>query len=205
MIPPPIFFSVLPKRKRAVDGPKEKNAWRGTCAQGASSLKYGSCSSELPPILHSPTGARRSRSSNHLPPRLHPGGHRWWSSKSPSSWPRCRYPGKEKNKVSGTSRPPPAPRRGQRLSWNPTDNPPRNIFSFPPCTAHFLFDVSKRKWGVHSAGKAGVVPRPAPVARKNVPAPRRREKPPRWVSAPRRRPLLTKVRIRTIIRTLRLI
>ena len=22
-----------------------------------------------------------------------------------------------------------------------------NIFSFPPCTAHFLFDVSKRKWG----------------------------------------------------------
>ena len=26
----------------------------------------------------------------------------------------------------------------------------RNIFSFPPCTAHFLFDVSKRKWGVHS-------------------------------------------------------
>ena len=25
-----------------------------------------------------------------------------------------------------------------------------DIFSFPPCTAHFLFDVSKRKWGVHS-------------------------------------------------------
>ena len=22
-----------------------------------------------------------------------------------------------------------------------------DIFSFPPCTAHFLFDVSKRKWG----------------------------------------------------------
>ena len=34
--------------------------------------------------------------------------------------------------------------------------PPRNIFSFPPCTAHFLFDVSKRKWGVHSTGKAGI-------------------------------------------------
>ena len=28
-----------------------------------------------------------------------------------------------------------------------------NIFSFPPCTAHFLFDVSKRKWGVHPHGK----------------------------------------------------
>ena len=28
-----------------------------------------------------------------------------------------------------------------------------DIFSFPPCTAHFLFDVSKRKWGVHPHGK----------------------------------------------------
>ena len=27
-----------------------------------------------------------------------------------------------------------------------------DIFSFPPCTAHFLFDVSKRKWGVHPHG-----------------------------------------------------
>ena len=24
-----------------------------------------------------------------------------------------------------------------------------NIFSFPPGAAHFLFDVSKRKWGAH--------------------------------------------------------
>ncbi|WP_302645889.1 hypothetical protein, partial [uncultured Dysosmobacter sp.] len=29
-----------------------------------------------------------------------------------------------------------------------------DIFSFPPCTAHFLFDVSKRKWGVHSNGQS---------------------------------------------------
>ena len=28
-----------------------------------------------------------------------------------------------------------------------------DIFSFPPCTAHFLFDVSKRKCGVHPHGK----------------------------------------------------
>ena len=33
--PPPIFFSVLPKRKRAVDGPKEKNASAGRSARGA--------------------------------------------------------------------------------------------------------------------------------------------------------------------------
>ena len=26
---------------------------------------------------------------------------------------------------------------------------PPNIFSFPPGAAHFLFDVSKRKWGAH--------------------------------------------------------
>ena len=25
----------------------------------------------------------------------------------------------------------------------------QNIFSFPPGAAHFLFDVSKRKWGAH--------------------------------------------------------
>ena len=29
-----------------------------------------------------------------------------------------------------------------------------NIFSFPPCTAHFLFDVSKRKWGVYSGRRS---------------------------------------------------
>ena len=32
-----------------------------------------------------------------------------------------------------------------------------DIFSFPPCTAHFLFDVSKRKWGVRPCGGS---PRP---------------------------------------------
>ena len=31
-----------------------------------------------------------------------------------------------------------------------------DIFSFPPCTAHFLFDVSKRKWGVHSPRQSRV-------------------------------------------------
>ena len=33
--PPPIFFSILPKRKRAVDGPKEKNASAGRSARSA--------------------------------------------------------------------------------------------------------------------------------------------------------------------------
>ena len=34
-IAPPIFFSILPKRKRAVHGPKEKNAAAGRSAQSA--------------------------------------------------------------------------------------------------------------------------------------------------------------------------
>ena len=88
VIPPPIFFSVLPKRKRAVDGPKEKNAWRGTCACAQVRLQYGGCSNEVPPKLESPAGARRSLPSNRLPPRLHPVSYRWWSKKSPSSQPR---------------------------------------------------------------------------------------------------------------------
>ena len=32
---PPIFFSILPKRKRAAPGPKEKNAAAGRSAQSA--------------------------------------------------------------------------------------------------------------------------------------------------------------------------
>ena len=35
---PPIFFSILPKRKRAVDGPKEKIAAAGRAAQAHPSM-----------------------------------------------------------------------------------------------------------------------------------------------------------------------
>ena len=45
---PPIFFSVLPKRKRAAPGPKEKNARRRTCAFAQVGLKRGS-SEYVPP------------------------------------------------------------------------------------------------------------------------------------------------------------
>ena len=40
-----------------------------------------------------------------------------------------------------------SPAGGRRSALAQTDPP--NIFSFPPGAAHFLFDVSKRKWGVH--------------------------------------------------------
>ena len=41
----------------------------------------------------------------------------------------------------------PSPAGGRRSALARTDPP--NIFSFPPGAAHFLFDVSKRKWGAH--------------------------------------------------------
>ena len=43
----------------------------------------------------------------------------------------------------------PSPAGGRRSAPAQTDPP--NIFSFPPGAAHFLFDVSKRKWGAHPA------------------------------------------------------
>ena len=36
------------------------------------------------------------------------------------------------------------------VSWPVSGQLIPDTFSFPPCTAHFLFGVSKRKWGVHS-------------------------------------------------------
>ena len=44
----------------------------------------------------------------------------------------------------------PSPAGGRRSALAQTDPP--NIFSFPPGAAHFLFDVSKRKWGAHPCG-----------------------------------------------------
>ena len=41
----------------------------------------------------------------------------------------------------------PSPAGGRRSAQAQTDPP--NMFSFPPGAAHFLFDVSKRKWGAH--------------------------------------------------------
>ena len=52
----------------------------------------------------------------------------------------------------------------------------KSVFSLPPCTAHSLFDASKREWGVHPrAAKRHTSPVPAPAARlprrgKNTPA-----------------------------------
>ena len=65
-IPPPIFFSVLQKRKRAVDGPKEKNAARLRLPQNrhasARGVVYaGMSASGYPACLHPLALARRAR------------------------------------------------------------------------------------------------------------------------------------------------
>ena len=99
----------------------------------------------------------------------------WEIGDVPVSFFRCRFlgaPGQrqrnKKRRVSGRSKPTRSPRRGQRLSGLLPSPPPRNIFSFPPCTAHFLFDVSKRKWGVHSCRQSRPSPRPLIGNQENV-------------------------------------
>ena len=44
------------------------------------------------------------------------------------------------------------------VSWPMRGQLSPDTFSFPPCTAHFLFGVSKRKWGVHSARQSRAIP-----------------------------------------------
>ena len=59
----------------------------------------------------------------------------------------------------------PAVRTGRSfvwVSWPMRGQLSPDTFSFPPCTAHFLFGVSKRKWGCIPAGKACI---PAAVRR----------------------------------------
>ncbi len=53
---PPFSFCGV-KERTGGGAVQEKKRWRGTCAYAQVRLKYGSCSSELPPKLESPTGA----------------------------------------------------------------------------------------------------------------------------------------------------
>ena len=67
---PPIFFSVLPKRKRAAPGPKEKNAWRRTCTCVQVCLIRGSSESVLTKTGESSAGSRRTWAFALLCPRV---------------------------------------------------------------------------------------------------------------------------------------
>ena len=119
------------KRERAVEPSKRKNAWRGTCAvaqvrlnTGAVLAKCHQFSSLLParagliPRVSGPRADTRA---------VIAGGHRKARPPSPADATLERK-WKKKQGVSQTSHPPPAPRRGQKLSWNPTDNPTARRF-----------------------------------------------------------------------------
>ena len=57
------------------------------------------------------------------------------------------------------------------VSWPVSGQLIPDTFSFPPCTAHFLFGVSKRKWGVHSArqSRASLRRTGAVFSKENIP------------------------------------
>ena len=84
-IPPPIFFSVLWKRKWAVDGPKEKAAFCAAhAATGVSRIGSGK-------DCRSSAGSRRTLPiSRPLSRACQLGGHRGGKSHGPCACPRCR-------------------------------------------------------------------------------------------------------------------
>ena len=95
-IPPPIFFSVLWKRKWAVDGPKEKAAFCAAhAATGVSRIGSGK-------DWRSSAGSRRTLPiSRPLSRACQLGGHRGGKSHGPCACPRCRSM-VPRGKVSGS-------------------------------------------------------------------------------------------------------
>ena len=51
-----------------------------------------------------------------------------------------------------------------RELWASAPKVASDIFSFPPAAAHFLFDVSKRKWGADPCGEAALPRRSRRIA-----------------------------------------
>ncbi len=158
----------LAEKKTGGGAVQEKKRRRGTCAQGASSLKYGGCSKGVPPKLESPTGARRTLGcskgvppklesptgarrtfpSNRFAPRLHCGGQRWRYRKARPPGPAdatLERQRKSAQGVSGTSKLTRYLRRGQRLSWNQTCSPTAKHFFFS--TVHGFLMSQKENGG----------------------------------------------------------
>ena len=77
---PPIFFSVLPKRKRAVHGPKEKNAFGRNFAQTCKvAVRESSETVPAKPVSLLPARAGPLIRAS-LAPRVWCGGKPGWSS-----------------------------------------------------------------------------------------------------------------------------
>ena len=167
-IPPPILFLKRQKENGRWSRPREKTLARNLRVR-ASSLKYGGCSSELPPKLYSPTGAHYSPLSNRRSPRLYP----WRSSlvveekpvfQAPLTLPRRSQRSASGNRRRGCPEPPnPLAIHAAGRDFPKIQNAlsPRNIFSLGPCTARSLFGAPKREWGVHSRRQSRRHPRAA--------------------------------------------
>ena len=114
MIHPP--FSFCGGKKRTGGGAvQEKKRLARNLRVCASSLKCGGCSSGLPPKLESPTGARRDPSLESVSPALTPRRSTLEVEVKPALQAPADAALERKRKsaqgVSGSSKPPPAPRR----------------------------------------------------------------------------------------------
>ena len=142
------------KRERVVEPSKRKNAWRGTCAYAQVRLNTGAVLTNC----HQFSSLLPARAG--LVPRIgfprvytaavNVGGRSKARPPSPADATLERQR-KLTQGVSQTSHPPPpAPRRGQRLSWNPTDNPTaRRFFLLDRARPVLFLARPKREWGAH--------------------------------------------------------
>jgi hypothetical protein len=154
---------------------QEKKRWRGTCAQGASSLKYGGCSKGVPPILQSPTGARQTFPSNRRSPRLYP----WRSTLVVIGRPVLRAPltlpwKREGRGVPNLQTPALSTPRAETFLESDTRSHRESVFSLGPCTARSLFGKTKKRMGgafppakPASSPRRGGAKNPAPLRRSN--------------------------------------
>ena len=149
---PPFSFCGV-KERTGGGAVQEKKRWRGTCAYAQVRLKYGSCSSELPPKLESPTGApflSFESSSPAFTPRR--------SSLVVEVKPILLAPLTLHRSASGNrrrgcpkpSKPPRHPRRGQRFSGLlPYSLTAQRFFLLDRARPVLFLARPKREWGAH--------------------------------------------------------
>ena len=158
-IPPPILFLKCQKENGRWSCPREKTLARNLRVR-ASSLKYGGCSSELPPKLYSPTGAHYSPLSNRRSPRLYP----WRSSlvveekpvfQAPLTLPRKR----EEQGVRNLH--PPRPHHAAGRDFPKIQNalsPRKRFFSWTVHGPFSFWGAKKRMGGAFPAPKRRKIP-----------------------------------------------
>ena len=181
-IPPPILFLKCQKENGRWSRPREKTLARNLRVR-ASSLKYGGCSSELPPKLYSPTGAHYSPLSNRRSPRLYP----WRSSlvveekpvfQAPLTLPRRSQRSASGNRRRGCPEPPnPLAIHAAGRDFPKIQNalsPRKRFFSWTVHGPFSFWGAKKRMGGAFPPAKPASSPRRVGA---KIPAPLRRESP----------------------------